>query len=467
MLSNWIVELFHWQWTLINAMHAVFIPLTMGLSLFIAALETAAVFTDKPIYKQAIDFWKRLFALNLVFMLGARLPWLLQFGFYDAYFSHYAGDVFALPLALESVTSLATIATLFGPYWFGWDKIGKYPHLGCTWLITIGVHASVFWITTSNAWLENPVGVEFNPNTYRLEMMDFGAVLNNPILLGKFLHLCVGSHAAAAGAVLAVEICHPVQKSSNPITKPNFRIAAVWGLLSLAVSLISTSNNPPPTLDTPAQTAKWAILNGHLPPRMQQELEQHIKQGIEAYRALQILRDDNQDARVISIFDAYRADLGYAWLLKPIHKPIIDASDKQIQLAAQAALPRNLTRLYWLQRMAFILGITCLLGFAWMAWQSLRGKQTSHFVRNIVLSLGALPWLNGALDLWLNLEVQKPWLIAGQLPISMGLSTLTINTLIISLTAHIGIYALMLIGAGQLLKLWITTANSVESGAKA
>lgn len=468
MLSDWIVELSHWQWVLLGTLHVIFIPLTLGLALLLAALETAAAFTGKPFYQAEIDFWKRLFALNLVLMLSTRLPWLLQFGFYDSYFSHYAGDVFALPLALESVTSLVTIATLFGPYWFGWGRLGKYQHLGITWLIAIAVHVSVFWSTLSNAWLENPVGAEFDASAYRLEMVDFGAVLQNPILPGKFLHLCANSHAAAAGAILAIAIYRLAQNPTNSIAKTGFNIGAVWGLAALLTSLCAALiTNETPSVNTPIQAAKWATLNGNFSPSLQHDLDQHIRSGLEAYRALQILRDDNQDPQVISTFQSHRANLGYAWLLKPVHKTIVDASDKQIQLAGQSALPRHPKTLYWLYKIVMVLSIVSLIGFAWATWQSLHLKQLSNLARAILLSVGSLPWIGGALDLWLSLEAQHPWIIAGQLPTAMGLSTLTTNSLIINLIAYIVVYALLLWAASLLLKQWLVRDDSTESGVDA
>ena len=465
MLSDWVVELSQWQFVLLGALHVVFVPLTLGLALLLAGLETAAAFTGKACYLTAIHFWKRFFALNLVLMIGSRLPWLLQFGLYDSYFSHYAGDVFALPLALEALTSLATIATLFGPYWFGWDKLGKYQHLILIWLIAIAVHVSVFWVTLSSAWLQNPVGAIFDPRAYRLEMVDFSTVLHNPVALGEFIHFCAGSHAAAAGAILAMAIYRLRQSHADPIARTGFNIAACWGFAALLVSALIPS--PTPDSNLPAQTLKQAALQGLSSPSAQHNLENAIRSGIVAYRALQILRDDNQDPQIIATFNEHRADLGYAWLLKPIHKAIVDASDKQIQLAAQSALPRHPAWLYWLHQTMIAGGIVGLLGFAWAAWQSFRQHPLSNLTLTWNLSLGALPWISGALGLWLSIAAQQPWIIVGQLPASMGLSTLTVNSVAFSLIGYVGIYALLLLGAGLLLKQWILTPASAETGAHA
>jgi cytochrome d ubiquinol oxidase subunit I len=114
-----------------------------------------------------------------------------------------------------------------------------------------------------------------------------------------------------------------------------------------------------------------------------------------------------------------------------------------------------------------VLGIVSLFGFVWVTWQSLHLKQVSNLTRTTILSVSVLPWISGALGLLLNVEIQYPWIIAGQLPSAMGLSTLTVNSLIISLIAYIGVYALLLLAAGLLLKQWLFATEPTEMGANA
>lgn len=453
MFSNWIVELSQWQFVLISTLHFVFVPLTLGLGVLLAALETAAVVSNRDAYLSMIHFWKRIFALNGVLMLSTRLPWMLQFGLYDSYFAHYAGDVFALPLALEVLTSLIIVASLFGPYWFGWDKLDKYLHLAITWLIAIAVHVSVFWYTLCDAWLQNPVGVAFDANAYRLEMIDFSAILHNPIVPSLFTHLCAASHAAAAAAMLAVCAYRLKHHRADRIAGSGFKIAACWGLLALLIT--GLAQDQALYLDTPTQAGKRAALEQTPSNALQETLSRHIRSGIEAYRLLESLRDDNNDPQLLAEFAAHQQDLGYAWLLKPWHKPIVNASDKHIHLASQAALPSNPNRLYWLHKILLICGMTSFLGFGVAAWMSFRQSHLSSPALTLIVYSAIFPWLAAALDLWLSISGLQPWVIAGLLPAEMAFSTSTATTLAINFTGYAGLYTLLLLTAGLLLKRWL------------
>lgn len=464
MFSDWVVELSHWQFVLLGGLHALFVPLTLGLGSLLAMLETADVFSGKPRYRTAIHFWQRLFALNVVLLIASRLPLLLAGGMYGAYFSHYAGDVFALPLALETLTSLTAVAILFGPYWFGWNTLRRFQHLIITWLIVIALHGSLFWITVSSVWLQNPVGAAFDPSAYRLQLVDFNAVLDNPLLMGSFIHQLAACHAAAAGAVLAISAYRLRRDSSDAVTQNTFKWAACWGLL--AVFATAWPQDSASTSDTTTRLRQAAQQQGAISPELQQAMKEHIQSGIEAYSALQILRDDNPPPEAIATFNAHRDDLGYAWLLKPWHKPIVGASDKQIQHAVQSALPSHPQQLYWLHKAMMGCGILSLVGFGWSAWQGLSRHPLSAGGATISLYVAAFPWLSGMLGLYLAIGGQQPWIIAGQLPGVMGLSSTTSFTLLLSLGGYLAIYALMLATAVQLLKQWLASP-AITTGANA
>ncbi|MDD2761873.1 MAG: cytochrome ubiquinol oxidase subunit I, partial [Methylomonas sp.] len=168
MISETVVELSRWQFAISAMLHFLFIPLTLGLSLLLALTESAYVWTGDVLYRNLARFWGRLFAINFVLALATRLPVIFQFGMNGSYFSEYAGDAFALPLAIETLSSFFVAVALFEAHRSAWDSSDRVRHLLLTWLIALAVHVSAYWVLVANGWMQNPVGAEFNYQSYRL-----------------------------------------------------------------------------------------------------------------------------------------------------------------------------------------------------------------------------------------------------------------------------------------------------------
>ena len=168
--------------------HFLFVPLTLGLALLMAIMETIYVKTNNIIYKQMTHFWGVLFAINFAMGVATGIPMEFQFGTNWSYYSHYVGDIFGAPLAIEGLLAFFLEGTFIGLFFFGWDKLSKRKHLMVTRLLFLGSNLSSIWIIVANGWMHNPIGSYFNYYTMRMEMTDFFAVVFNPAVQIRLLH---------------------------------------------------------------------------------------------------------------------------------------------------------------------------------------------------------------------------------------------------------------------------------------
>jgi cytochrome d ubiquinol oxidase subunit I len=167
-----LVELSRMQFALTAMYHFLFVPLTLGLSILVAIMETVYVMTNRPIWRQMTKFWGTLFGINFVLGVATGITMEFQFGMNWSYYSHYVGDIFGAPLAIEGLMAFFLEATFVGLFFFGWDKLSKVAHLVVAWLVAIGSNFSALWILIANGWMQNPVGAAFNPDTMRMEMTE-------------------------------------------------------------------------------------------------------------------------------------------------------------------------------------------------------------------------------------------------------------------------------------------------------
>jgi cytochrome d ubiquinol oxidase subunit I len=153
--------------------HFLFVPLTIGLSVLLAIMETVYVMTGRVIWRDITKFWGTLFGINFAMGVATGVVMEFQFGMNWSYYSHYVGDVFGAPLAIEALMAFFLEATFVGLFFFGWDKLSKVGHLVTTCAVAAGTNLSALWILIANGWMQNPVGAVFNPKTMRMEVTDF------------------------------------------------------------------------------------------------------------------------------------------------------------------------------------------------------------------------------------------------------------------------------------------------------
>lgn len=442
MISETVVELSCWQFAITAILHFLFVPLTLGLALLLALMESAFVFTGQDIYKTMAQLWGRIFAINFTLAVATRLVVVFEFGLNGSYFSHYVGDVFALPLAIEALTGFFLAAALFGLYWFGWDKLGKYQHLLVTWLIALAVNVSAYWILIANGWMQNPLGAAFNYQSYRMELTDFSQLLANPAALAKYLHTVAASYVIAAGTLMAISAYWLRKRKDDQLARGSFKLFAGVGLAAIVITVWLGDGTP--NLNHPVQQAKRAAINAEIDKNLLSEIEARIRSGITAYARLQELRDDNKDPQVLADFDQHKADLGYALLLTPWNKQIVDAKDKHISLAAQSALPAYPALLLWSYRFMIACGLFSLLLFVLAVATGFSNTPLPAWMLSLSLYLAPLPWLASVCGWFVAEAGKQPWAIAGILPTFVGVSSLSTTQLVISSVGFVLAYVVLL-----------------------
>jgi len=259
MIENADIALTDWsraQFALTAMYHWIFVPLTLGLSFIIAMMETIYVRTGKEEWKRLTKFWMTLFGINFAIGVATGLILEFEFGTNWSKYSWFVGDIFGAPLAIEGILAFFLESTFIAVMFFGWNKVGKKFHLASTWLVAIGANLSALWILVANAWMQNPVGMVFNPDTARNEMIDFWAVLFNPVAVDKFLHTISSGFLLASIFVLGISSWFLLKKREEWFAKRSILIAAVFGLLS-SVLVVYTGDTSARTL-AEVQPVKFA-----------------------------------------------------------------------------------------------------------------------------------------------------------------------------------------------------------------
>ena len=177
MFDSAMVELSRWQFAATAMYHFIFVPLTLGLSWILVIMESVYVMTGREIYKDMTKFWGKLFGINFALGVTTGLTMEFEFGTNWAYYSHYVGDVFGAPLAIEGLMAFFLESTFVGMFFLGWERLSKRQHLTVTFLTALGSNLSALWILVANGWMQNPIGSEFSYETMRMEMTSFADVL--------------------------------------------------------------------------------------------------------------------------------------------------------------------------------------------------------------------------------------------------------------------------------------------------
>ena len=220
------------QFALTAIYHWIFVPLTLGLGFIVAIMETIYVKTNDPAWKKTTRFWMGLFAINFAIGVATGIIMEFEFGTNWANYSWFVGDIFGAPLAIEGILAFFMESTFFAVMFFGWDKVSKGFHLLSTWLVAVGSNLSALWILVANGWMQNPVGMTFNPDTVRNEMNNFWEVLFSPIAITKFLHTIASGYVLASLFVMGVSAWYLLKKRDVLFAKRSIIIAATFGFIT-------------------------------------------------------------------------------------------------------------------------------------------------------------------------------------------------------------------------------------------
>lgn len=225
------------QFALTALYHWIFVPLTLGLSFIIAIMETFYVKTGNPEWKRITKYWMTLFGVNFAIGVATGIILEFEFGTNWSNYSWFVGDIFGAPLAIEGIMAFFMESTFIAIMFFGWKKVSKKMHLLSSWLVAIGSNLSALWILVANGWMQNPVGMEFNPETVRNEMNNFWEVLFNPAAINKFLHTITSSYVLASIFVIGVSSWYLLKNREQYLAKRSIIIASVFGFLSIIFTI--------------------------------------------------------------------------------------------------------------------------------------------------------------------------------------------------------------------------------------
>ena len=218
------------QFALTASYHWIFIPLTIGLGLIMAIMETIYVKTGDEKWKNTTKFWQRLFGINFAIGIATGVILEFQFGTNWSNYSWFVGDIFGAPLAIEGIVAFFLEATFVSVMFFGWNRVSKGVHLLATWMVFVGAVLSALWILIANAWMQYPIGMQFNPDTVRNEMVDFWAIVFSPVAINKFLHTVFASFAVGASFVVGVSSWYLLKKRHVDFSLKSIKIASFIGL---------------------------------------------------------------------------------------------------------------------------------------------------------------------------------------------------------------------------------------------
>ncbi len=484
-----VVELSRLQFALTAMYHFLFVPLTLGLSLLMAIMESIYVMTGRDVWRRMTLFWGVLFGINFAMGVATGIVMEFQFGMNWAYYSHYVGDIFGAPLAIEGLMAFFLEATFIGLFFFGWNRMTRVQHLVVTWLVALGANFSALWILVANGWMQNPVGAVFNPDTMRMEIVDFVAVLMNPVAQAKFVHTVSAGYVTGAIFVMSISALYLLRGKHREMARRSIAVAASFGLaaalsvvvlgdesgyaatehqkMKLAVIEGMWHTEPAPAGFTafglPDQAEQrnrfevkipWLMgviatrsLDGEIPGILElvERAEHRIRGGQLAYAALEQIREHRDDAQARAAFDLHWADLGHGLLLKRYREDIADATEEEISMAAMDTVPR-VAPLFWTFRVMAGLGFYFIAFFMAAFWLVSTGRieQRRWFLWAALWSL-PLPWIASECGWFVAEYGRQPWAIEGVLPTFYAVSGLALHDILISLTGFVLIYTVLLV----------------------
>lgn len=248
------------QFALTSMYHWLFVPLTLGLGVIMSIMETLYYKTGNEEWKKAAKFWMTLFGINFAIGVATGIILEFEFGTNWSNYSWFVGDIFGAPLAIEAVVAFFMEATFISIMFFGWNKVSKGFHLASTWLTITGATLSALWILVANAWMQYPVGMEFNPDTVRNEMIDFWALLLSPVAINKFLHTVISSWVVGALFVTGISAWFLLRKREIDFAMKSIKVAAIFGLV--ATILVAVTGDGSAYHVTQQQPMKLAAMEG-------------------------------------------------------------------------------------------------------------------------------------------------------------------------------------------------------------
>lgn len=483
-----VVELSRWQFAATAIYHFLFVPLTLGLSFLLAAMETVYVTNGKPIYKQMAQFWGRLFMINFALGVATGLTMEFQFGTNWSFYSSFVGDIFGAPLAIEGLMAFFMESTFVGLMVFGWERLSKGQHLAVTWLVALGSNLSALWILIANSFMQDPQGAVFNPVTMRLELSSLQQLIFDPDAQSKFVHTSIAGYVTAAIFVAGISAWYMLRGRHLELAKRSFRMAALYGVLAtmgvitLGDALGFVAAHAQPT-KLAAMEGLWKTEPGPMPfnliafpdqalqenkgevqvpyllsllvthsidgslegfDQLQQKAARRIENGIPAVQALQDLSKNPRDADALAQFKQHEQDLGYGFLAQRYAPDVKTLTPQQVQQAAKDSIP-PVAAVFWSFRFMVGFGLLMLAYFVLAMIYTMRNRvQDKRWFLKAAVWMIPVPFLANEAG-WLVAELgRQPWTVFGVLPTWMSVSSHSVGYMVFSLAGFVVLYSMFI-----------------------
>ena len=475
MVENALVDWSRAQFALTAGYHWIFVPLTLGLAVIMASMETLYVIKKDEFWKRTAKFWMKLFAINFAVGIATGIILEFEFGTNWSYYSWFVGDIFGAPLAIEGMLAFFMEATFFAIMFFGWDKVSKKTHLTATWLTGIGASISAIWILIANSWMQHPVGMEFNPDTVRHEMVDFWALVLNPVAIVKFFHSVFSGWMTGSIFVIGISCWYLLKKRETRFALASIRVAAFIGIIGTFVLMLSGDGSGVQAakyqpmklaaaegLEEGGEGAPFSIVPGIEIPKMLSILATHDIDGyvpginniLEGYTdsdGVTHLSAEEMIARGKTALNAFReyrtlkdTDPEKAAQARKVLEENIDYFGYgYIDSPEELIPPVNL--IYWAFRVMVGFGGFLLLLMIVVLWAEWRGKLAGmKWLQWVALWSIPLVYLAGQAG-WIVAEVgRQPWVIQGLLPTKAAVSSVSVGAVQTTFFLFVAIFTLFL-----------------------
>ena len=467
------------QFAMTAAYHWLFVPLTLGLALVMAIMETIYVVKKDEFWKKTAQFWVKLFAINFAVGIATGIILEFEFGTNWSNYSWFVGDMFGAPLAIEGILAFFMEATFFAVMFFGWDKVSRRFHLASTWLTGIGASISAFWILVANGWMQNPVGTTFNPDTVRSEMASaqaFWEVISNPVAVSKFFHAITSGWVTGGVFVVGVSCWYLLKKRQRKFAKASILVGSLVGIAgSFAVMLSGDASGVHAAefqpmklaaaegLQDGGRRAAFTIVPGVKIPGMLSILATHDINGfVPGINDILNGYTDNEGNVIPSV--AEKMQRGRTALDALAQYRALKDSDPAAAAEARAVLDENVQYMgyghlekpedvippvgvvFWAFRFMIGLGMLMLLELVvvgWLAWKDKLAEK--KWLLLAALCCIPLVYICGQAG-WIVAEVgRQPWTIQGLLPVNVAISSLSAGAVKTTFFVFLAIFTLFLV----------------------
>lgn len=447
-----VIMLSRLQFAVTVFFHFIFVPLTLGLSVLLAIMETCYYRTGNEQYKRMAKFWGKLFIINFVIGVVTGITLEFQFGTNWSQYSYFMGDIFGALLALEATLAFFLESTFIAVWHFGWEKVSKGMHLFAIYAVAFAGNLSALWIIFANGWMQNPVGFEIIGG--RAQLTDFLAVISNPFAWSQFFHTILAAWLLSGFFVLGISAWHLVRKNEQDFFSRSFKLGAVFSLVMTLLLLVQGHHHG--TVVAKIQPTKLAAMESHwetgknvpiyLLTYPNEEKQENYFELFPIPGILSFLAHGNFDAEVIGLKDSARNDFeefskttGYA-----PEKPVVELPDGTLikaPVSAKTALPPIALSFLSFRLMVGLGTLFLLISVAAFVYRNKIGNKPC-LAKILTLSI-PLPYI-AIMAGWMLTEVgRQPWLVNKLMLTSQGVSPVPQSSVTISLIAFIVVYSLL------------------------